>query len=311
MRRLVSLSLLALLLVVLAACASGPVETPKEVVRYANFSVYDAAVIAAEKGLYDHLDVQVVGTNFGGPTAIQAVASGKAEAGLSSYMAIASAVAAGLPIASVADCQSEIAGNPKEVFLVRADSPVQSVQDLAGETIAINLVKSSFHYTWLIALANAGMKESDVTFVNLPFPAQGEALARGDVQAIGLIEPLATFAERAFPGQFRRLFTGTDVFGPRQFCAIFVNTIWARENPEAAARFIAGVKAGAVWANANPTEANAVMEKYIGGNGDYTYKFQPDGGIVQADADYWVDWMKANKYITADWLTGKDVVYSP
>lgn len=313
MKKVVSL---LFVVVLLAACA--PAQQPQElpVIRYANFQVFDAVYIAQDLGYFtdNGIKVDIVGTNFGGPTAIQAVSSGKAEAGLSSYMAIINAVSAGLPVAAAADIQSELQDSPKEVFLVRADSGITNITQLEGSTIAINLVKSSFHYTWLMALDNAGMKADAVTFVNLPFSAQPEALHKGDVFAIGLIEPFAALAEKQYPGEFVRLFTGADVFGYKQFSVVFVNSIWARENPEQADAFISAVKRAEVWANGNQQQAKEIVAKYlsIASHSDIPdYKFNADGRVDMESVAFWVGFMKSNQYITADWLTEKDIVYAP
>lgn len=112
----------ALTIALLVACVPQVEQAPElPVVRYANFQVFDPVYIAQELGYFEEagIKVEIVGANFGGPTAIQAVSSGKAEAGLSSYMAIINAVSAGLPIAAAADIQSELQDSRKEVFYLK------------------------------------------------------------------------------------------------------------------------------------------------------------------------------------------------
>ncbi|MBN2003084.1 MAG: ABC transporter substrate-binding protein, partial [Anaerolineae bacterium] len=128
------LSLLVVLL--LAACTVAPTASPVAiptpelpVVRYANFRVYDPVYVALEKGFFAQrgVQVEVIGDVLGGPTAIQAVASGSAEAGLSSLPAIVNANAAGLPIVGVSDIQSALPDQPLEYYYVRCDSDITSL----------------------------------------------------------------------------------------------------------------------------------------------------------------------------------------
>lgn len=305
-----------LMLAILAACSPASTPAPElPVVRYATFSVYDAVYVAQELGYFTDagIKVEIVGTNFGGPTAIQAVASGKAEGGLSSYMALINAAAAGLPVKAAVEIQSELQDSPKEIFLTRCADGYKSVKDLEGRTIAINLVKSSFHYTWLMALKQNGMAEDSVLFVNLPFSAQPEALHKGDVQAAGIIEPFATLAEKKYPNEFCRLFTGKDVFGYKQFTAIFLNSIWARENPEVAAAFVSAVKRAEIWSNGNMDKSKQIIAKALT-IADYkdmpNYKFNADGRVDVDSVKYWLEFMKAEKYITADWLIEDDIIWT-
>lgn len=290
-----------------------PVVLPK--MRYASFSVYDSVYIAKELGYFADagVEVEIVGKNFGGPTAIQAVASGRAEAGLSAYMSIINAVAAGLPIKAAVELQTELPDSPKEIMLTRCADGYKTVKSLKGKTIAINNIKASFHYTWLMALQQNDMAEDSVIFVNLPFSAQPEALSKGDVQAAGIIEPFATLAEKAYPDKFCRLFTGGDIFGNRQFVATFINSIWARENPEVAEAFITAQKRAQVWSNANSAQSKAIIGKALGienVNNMSDYKFAADGSINPEDVKYWLNFMVSNKHISVDYLTVEDLVWT-
>lgn len=304
----------ALTIALLVACVPQVEQAPElPVVRYANFQVFDPVYIAQELGYFEEagIKVEIVGANFGGPTAIQAVSSGKAEAGLSSYMAIINAVSAGLPIAAAADIQSELQDSRKEVFYVRCDSGYKKAEDLRGQTIAINLVKSSFHYTWMIYLEKNGMMPEDVLFVNLPFSAQPEALHKSEVQAIGMIEPFATLAEKQYPGEFCQLFTGQDAFGYKQFSTIFVNSIWARENPEVAEAFISAVKRAEVFANGNTKQANEIVAKYVSISSPFdmpVYKFNADGRVDVESVKYWIEYMKKNG--AAEWILPSDIIWT-
>ena len=297
-----------LVMTMLTGCANND-EGESSTIKYVGLKVYDPVYVAEEKGFFDKygINVEIVDTVAGGATAVQMVSSGDVQGALLSTMAICNARGNGLPIIGVADIQSAFNDTPLEEFYVRADSGINNVEDLKGKTIAINLTKSSFHYTWLMALENAGLKPEDVTFVNLPFDQQKSALERGDVDAIGLMQPYSTMART--DEDLKMLFDATDVFGEKQFCEIIVNSVWAENNPDDAEKFVTAIADASEWIENNQDEAKAIISKYTGVDVEYIddYDFQDNAKVIESDAEYWLDYMKRTEGV-ADWVTVDDIV---
>lgn len=291
----------------------GDTATKKEddvsVMKYVGLKVYDPVYIAKDKGFFEEegLKVEIVDTVAGGATAVQMVSSGDVHGALLSTMAIINARSAGLPVVGVADIQSAFTDYPLEEFFVRKDSGIKTIEDLKGKKIAINLVKSSFHYTWLMALEMAGMSEDDVLFVNLSFDQQQGALERGEVDAIGLMAPYAPMARES--EDLELLFDATDIFGERQFCEIFLNSVWAEDNKEDATKFVSGIVKATDWIKDNQDEAKQIISKYTGVDVNYIddYKFQDNAMVIIDDAQYWLDYMKRVEG-AADYLKVDDIV---
>ena len=296
--------LIAALLAVALSAWSAPI------VRYVDFKVYDPVYVAIDKGFFRDagIDVRLYGAMLAGPTAIQAVAAGKAEGGPASYPALINATASGLGVVGVADLQSSIGDQPLEEYFVRQDSPIRSIEALRPVTrFAVNLWKSSFHYTALMAMKQANV--SAVDFVLVPFPQQIQALRGGSVDVVGLMEPYAS--ELRALGGVRILFTAFDVFGPRQFSTIFLNRAWALTNPGTARRFTTTVAMTEDWIQKHETEAAAIEAKYTGVDVRYVppYRFQPHGRVVLIDALFWLSYMEdrgdvpAGKVLVSDFAT--------
>ncbi|MFL6797529.1 MAG: ABC transporter substrate-binding protein [Xanthobacteraceae bacterium] len=94
-------------------------------------------------------------------------------------------------------------------YMVKKDSPMATVQDVKGKTIGINGFNSSIQLWAILALQHAGLDPAkDVTFVPVPFPAQGEALRAGKIDVGAFPQPFAKLQEDQ--GGSRVLFTSKD-----------------------------------------------------------------------------------------------------
>ena len=300
---------------VLAGCVAvtPPTQEPgaPPVVRYINFKVYDPVYVAIDQGFCAErgIDVQIVGDAIAGPNAIQAVAAGQAEAGLSSVPALVNANAAGLPVQGVIDIQTTLQGQPLQRWFVLNDSPLQSLADVAGARYAVNIWRSSFHYTTLAALAEAGVDENLVDFQLLSFADQIPALMSGEIDVAGLIPPYQDFLLDEYGGQVRELWNDYDFYGEKHVSLIFLNRLWAQYNPVQADAFVACVRDAIEWTEDNQAEAAAIVSSYTGIPADAIgeYHFTPGGAVRMPDVQWWIDYLRTRGDLTADWVQPDDV----
>jgi NitT/TauT family transport system substrate-binding protein len=82
-----------------------------------------------------------------------------------------------------------------EEIMVPPGSPLRSVKDLAGKTIAVNALDGLPQFLTDSVLAANGISPNAVHFVAVPFPAMGKALLAHRVDAAFMIEPYVTQAE--------------------------------------------------------------------------------------------------------------------
>lgn len=298
---------LAVLALALASCVNKGAE--QATFRYLDFKVYDPVYVGIEKGFFKKagVNVELQGSILGGPTAIQAVASGRADGGLASFPALINAAAAGLPVIGVSDVQSALPGQPLEEYFVKGDSPIESMKDLPGHSFAVNLWKSSFHYTALMALGQNGIKPEDVQFTLLPFDKQIGAITSGAVEVVGLMEPYATYLRQQ--GGYRVLFNAIDVFGTKQFCPHFINSVWAEAHPKEAEAFVSGIVESINWIEANQAEAKKIIAKYTGIEEKYVpeYHFQKNGAVIMEDVKFWMEYMKSSGDLKVNWIKPEDI----
>ncbi|HEX8049764.1 aliphatic sulfonate ABC transporter substrate-binding protein [Rhizobium sp.] len=130
--------------------------------------------------------VQSAGSN----KALEFLNAGSIDFGSTAGAAALIARVNGNPIKSI-----YVFSRPEWTALVtRADSPISTVQDLKGKTIAVT--RGTDPHIFLVrALADAGLKQTDVKLVLLQHADGKLALLRGDVDAWAGLDPLMAAAE--------------------------------------------------------------------------------------------------------------------
>ncbi len=101
-------------------------------------------------------------------------------------------------------------------FAVKKDSPIKTVEDLKGRSIAINAFGGALDMGARLMLKKHGLTPGrDVTIVEAKFPAMHAMLTSGKVDAAVFIAPFWYPADKA--GDIRPLFTLKDALGDSQF----------------------------------------------------------------------------------------------
>jgi NitT/TauT family transport system substrate-binding protein len=150
------------------------------------------------------------------------------------------------------------------VIAVPADSDIQSVEDLRGKIIGVPGLGSTAMVISKRVLTRAGIDASDETG-EVEFLAFGPgdlaiALQNGSVNAIAVVEPSASvLVER---GDARIIFDlGTDAKYKDEYCCVMVlNTRFAEEHPDVAARYVRALQKACEFIAQNP-EVTAQLQK--------------------------------------------------
>ncbi len=146
---------------------------------------------------------------------------------------------------------AKAAFNPAtNAVLVSPDSPIQSIEDLKGKRVAVQ-VGSSVHYFLQQVLAQKGMSLKDVQLVNLPGPDQGPALESGSVDAIVLWMPYRTQLEMA--GKARVLVDSAKVSG--NLSVYMTRGAFGAANPRLVEAFLQATERADDYLKKHPKEA--------------------------------------------------------
>jgi len=246
-RRIAAVALASVLgLSALAACSSGPAKgaddsglTPlKIIVAPVHF---EPAYIADRMGFFEEqgLDVTVQPGADAQANFAQAL-SGDVDIVTTSWTVMATSNAEGVPVTAIASNGYISAESKGSGVLVRPDSGISSIADLAGKTIGVQGVRSGSDLAVLLAAEDAGIDPDSLTQVALPFPAMQAALESGQVDAVMAVDPF--FSQIAAAGM--------DNLGnmQAQFTPDVPSTVWATtdnwlaENSETAEKFAAAME---------------------------------------------------------------------
>jgi NitT/TauT family transport system substrate-binding protein len=193
------------------------------------------------------LDVTIVQGNGSGNTA-QLVASGKAELAYADAVTVSQLIAKGAPMKVVSTIYQS---NPNQVSALKKTN-VRSPKDLAGKKVGVPAGSSQATMLPLFFKAN-GLKESDMTLINMPPTAMVPSLLQGQVDAIlGSMDAyqIQLEAQGAQTDNYRFADYGV----PTVSTSIFASEKFIKENPDVLRKFIAASLKGWSFALDNPAK---------------------------------------------------------
>jgi ABC-type nitrate/sulfonate/bicarbonate transport system substrate-binding protein len=149
---------------------------------------------------------------------------------------------------------------PFDALLVKEESPIKTLTDLAGKKIgvfpgstAMNLLKKH--------LADKGLEVSSITFVPMPPQNHLPGLLGGSVDAIHAYEP--TIAIAISKGGVRKLFGSVyaEMLSPNPQGVAVVSTSFMNKHPETAKRVIHAFERAMVFMKEHDAETRQVLMK--------------------------------------------------
>ncbi len=171
--------------------------------------------LAAELGYYDNLGIKFenVGYAQGGPASLFALAAGSVDLGSAATSAVVNSIAGGNDFVA-AYPSNGINDQVQSVFYVLEDSPIKSVKDIVGKSIAVNTLGAHLDYTVREALFQNGLPQDAAKLIVVPGPQLEQTLRSGQVDIAALGYWQATFEGLLKEhGGVRGIFDDTDVLG--------------------------------------------------------------------------------------------------
>jgi NitT/TauT family transport system substrate-binding protein len=276
-RPLFSIAAAAAVVALLATgCASAdgsaaPAGLEKTHLVVAAVPAADAAgvFVAQQEGLFaaEGLHVKIVPA-VSSETVIQQQLAGKFDVTMGAYPSYISADAAGH-----ADLEILAAGSImqplNQVLMIPAHSPIRTVAQLRGKTIAINAPKNIVQLLVSALLRDNGMSVKEVHFQPVPFPLMAQALQKHQFQGVpidaaAMAEPFVTAAEESVGAQP----LSDEDLGAAQNLPIagyIVTKTWAQKYPRTAAAFLTALEKAQRIADTDPAAVEKALVAYSPG----------------------------------------------
>ncbi len=192
----------------LAGCGNGNDPSTGEVeLRVADqLQGLQSVIAAADENRPD--DYRIEWANFvGGPPIIAAQTGGSIDLGWMAETPLIFAQAAGSPVKVVAVSKSTTPEGSAFALVVKPDSPIRSVADLKGKSVAY-MQGTVLHYMVARLLDEAGLSLKDINSVQVTGLGPG-LLEQGSADALTLTEPYLT--QLLDEGRVRVIATGASV----------------------------------------------------------------------------------------------------
>jgi ABC-type nitrate/sulfonate/bicarbonate transport system substrate-binding protein len=257
-----------------------------------------------------------VGSAGGGPESLFTLASGRTEIGGAATPAVINAIASGNDFV-VAYPSNGIDAQTQSVFHVLDSSPIQSIEDLAGKTIAVNTLGAHLDYTIREALHSVGLPQNAANLVVVPGPQLEQVLRSGqvDVAAFGYWQTSFEGAARA-NGGLRAVFGDTDIIGEIAGGFTVLRRDWAEKHPDAARIFVEQSARALDFARENPDELREVLAEILESQGQNPevaqyfagYGVREGGLAVERDIQFWVDILVREGALAAGAVVPADIL---
>lgn len=223
--------------------------------------IADAAAlyVGVEQGFFEEegLDVTIE-TASGGAVIIPSVSTGDYDFGFSNMLSILVAAEQGLEVSIVAPAVVTTGDTSSDVgaIIVKEDSDIRSVADLAGRSVSSNTL-GNINETVTRAVIDAGGGDSSATeFVEIPFPDAIAAIENDQVDAAFVVEPFVT---TAIDSGNRVVSYAYAEFGTAVLAAYFSRS---DIDPELSEKFRAAITKATEFSETNPDVVREVMASY-------------------------------------------------
>lgn len=277
--------------------------------------------LAGELGYFKGLGIEIenVGYSGGGPESLFALASGSVDIGSAATAAVINSISGGNDFVAVYPSNG-INSKVRSVFYVLDDSPIKSIADIAGKTIAVNTLGAHLDYTVREALHSVGLSPDAANLVVVPGPQLEQTLRSRQVDIAALGYWQATFAGALVDnGGVRGVFNDTDVLGELAGGFVVLRRDFIAAHPDAARNFVEQSARASDWSLQNPDEAREVLANILdkrGENGELArywtgFGLRQGAKATDRDIDFWVSVLERDGRLPKGKLKAADILYRP
>ncbi|OWV89186.1 sulfonate ABC transporter substrate-binding protein [Rhizobium sp. R635] len=264
------------------------------------------------------ITLENVGYAQGGPASLIALASGDVEIGSAATSAVLNSIIGGNAFVA-AYPSNGINDEVQSTFYVLEDSPIKTIKDIAGKSIAVNTLGAHLDYTIREALHSVGLPSDSANQVVVPGPQLEQVLRskQVDIAAFGYWQ--TTFEGAALKnGGLRPVFDDTDVLGDIAGGFVVLRRDFIQQHPEASKIFVEQSARALDYAREHPEETKKILAKALaerGENPDIAQYFRGygvrAGGLpVERDIQFWIDVLVREGKLKEGQLAAKNILFT-
>jgi NitT/TauT family transport system substrate-binding protein len=238
-------------------------ETPK--LRVSTIPIAgQVPIFAAQKlGYFAEAGLEVeISFADGGAQAVPLLVQGSLQLAVAPITSVALANQQGFNLKLVPPTLDEKSAAPGQtVLLARNDGSVKTATDLKGKRVGVNTINS---VNWMYArafLAANGVGPDEATYVEIPFPSMGDALQRGDLDAVVMVQPFhhisVTSGKATAVG-----YPFVDVQPGMHIASYAGDAKWLDANPETVKAFTDAMKKAVVYLREHEAEAKDMIAEF-------------------------------------------------
>jgi NitT/TauT family transport system substrate-binding protein len=298
-----------------AGAALGPAAAPGprrhlKLTWNANAICTVGVPVAATQGIFERHNLDVEMINFGGSTdqLLEAIATGKADAGVGMALRWLKPLEQGFDV----KITTAIHGGCMRLFALPG-SGIKTLADFRGKTLGASDMAAPDKNFFSIVAAKQGLDpERDLTWRQFPADLLSEALKRGDIQGFALGDPLASLI-RDRDGLVEVDNNLQGEYATRSCCILGVRGSLIRDDRPAARAITAALLEAQDWVQANPDGAAEIFAPYAKAPvpalaamlRSHTHGHHPVGTDLKGELAAYIDELKAVKVIRANTNTAR------
>lgn len=277
-RRLRTASLVAVLLLVLAACggeeidgaetggdgaeeAAGDGELTTIRIAHNSNAANLSAQVADEQGFFADHGLQAEFTIVENIATVPAAMGQSFDIAQATATSLLTASAEGIEVVQVASATMDTEDNPTASVIVGADSGITSVEQLEGATLGGLTENGTLHIATQKWMQDSGVDLDTVEFVQVDGPNHADQLGAGRIDAV---ESVAPFSSTVLELE------GVENLGDPYLemaeelsALVFIaNTDWAQDNTEVIEDYIAALNDAITFIGENEAEAIEILQGY-------------------------------------------------
>lgn len=217
--------------------------------------------IAEQRGLFTAAGLHVtIESSVSAADVVPDLLKGSINVSLGQWTSAIAVQQTGVALRAVAPGNS--GGPGLEELVTAANSPITSLSQLRGKTIAVNALAGLSQILTESVLSTGGVTPSQVHFTVIPFPNMAEALAKHQVDAAFMVQP---YLGQALASHEVTKLADIDQGATADFpiTGYVITASWQQKDPAVVAAFLRALDEGQQLAATNRADVNQAIVHYI------------------------------------------------